>query len=149
MQKRLLVDAKIDFKQVSYTCSNEDHRQNAKSAPVEGNLLEVNTEFTTADKFASTSKRRLRRIFRKKKKDKSDQLISSATTFTMSYYDELKTAESFKPSLRWIIKNLDLQIKSGEIVAFVGASGCGKSTLARLCMRFDDVTEGVLYVDNT
>jgi ATP-binding cassette, subfamily B, bacterial MsbA len=46
-----------------------------------------------------------------------------------------------------VIRNLDLQIKSGERVAIVGPSGSGKSTLARLLTRLYDVQEGVITLD--
>lgn len=46
------------------------------------------------------------------------------------------------------IHDINLQIKEGEQVAFVGPSGGGKSTLASLIARFFDVTEGALLIGN-
>ncbi len=46
-----------------------------------------------------------------------------------------------------ILKNLDLDIQPGEVVAFVGPSGAGKSTLVNLVPRFYDVTGGRILVD--
>ena len=46
-----------------------------------------------------------------------------------------------------ILKNIDLSLKSGEILALVGPSGAGKSTLADLIPRFYDVTEGSILLD--
>lgn len=50
---------------------------------------------------------------------------------------------------RQVINNLDLEINSGETVAFVGMSGGGKSTLVNLIPRFYDVTEGKITLDGT
>ncbi|MBI4209618.1 MAG: ABC transporter ATP-binding protein [Deltaproteobacteria bacterium] len=46
-----------------------------------------------------------------------------------------------------ILKNLDLAVPKGEILAVVGASGVGKSTLVNLIPRFYDVTEGSIEID--
>ena len=44
------------------------------------------------------------------------------------------------------IHNIDLDIKSGEHVAFVGPSGGGKSTLVKLIARFADVNSGSIEI---
>ena len=46
-----------------------------------------------------------------------------------------------------ILKNINLNIKKGQTVAFVGASGSGKSTIANLILRFYDVNSGEILVD--
>jgi multiple sugar transport system ATP-binding protein len=47
-----------------------------------------------------------------------------------------------------IIKDVSLDIKSGEFIVFVGPSGCGKSTLLRSISGLDQVTSGTLEIDN-
>lgn len=47
----------------------------------------------------------------------------------------------------FVLKNIKLNIKRGEVVAFVGHSGVGKSTLIDIIPRFYDVTEGEILID--
>jgi subfamily B ATP-binding cassette protein HlyB/CyaB len=46
-----------------------------------------------------------------------------------------------------VLKNIDISIEPGEIVALVGPSGCGKSSIAKLVQRFYSPHEGQVLVD--
>lgn len=46
-----------------------------------------------------------------------------------------------------VLKEIDLQVKSGEFVALVGASGSGKSTLMNIIGTLDKPTEGKYLLD--
>jgi ATP-binding cassette, subfamily B, bacterial MsbA len=46
-----------------------------------------------------------------------------------------------------VLRGIDLEVASGEIVALVGASGAGKSTLVNLLPRFFDPDEGGVEID--
>ena len=56
---------------------------------------------------------------------------------------------SFKypESKRFILKNFNLTIGSGEKIALVGENGAGKSTLIKLILRFYDPTEGEILLN--
>ena len=45
------------------------------------------------------------------------------------------------------MKDIDLEIRSGEFVAIVGASGCGKSTLLRILAGFEKPSMGEVLVE--
>lgn len=57
-------------------------------------------------------------------------------------------AFSYVPEQK-LIENLNLKVKPGQRIAIVGPTGCGKTTLINLLMRFYDVKEGAIRVDNT
>ena len=46
------------------------------------------------------------------------------------------------------VDNLSLEIKKGEICAFVGESGCGKSTTLRMINRLIPFDSGSIKIDN-
>ena len=46
-----------------------------------------------------------------------------------------------------LIRDFNLEVKPGEMVAIVGPTGAGKTTLINLLMRFYDVTSGSIAVD--
>jgi ATP-binding cassette subfamily B protein len=46
-----------------------------------------------------------------------------------------------------VLTNFNLEIKAGEMVAFVGETGSGKSTIVNLISRFYEPTEGRILID--
>ena len=55
----------------------------------------------------------------------------------------------FRYGNRAVIRDLNLEIRPGEMIGLVGHSGSGKSTLVNLLCRFYDVSDGVISVDGT
>jgi ATP-binding cassette subfamily B multidrug efflux pump len=47
----------------------------------------------------------------------------------------------------WVLKNLNFRIRSGDVIAVVGATGAGKSTIINLIGRFYDVQRGSVMID--
>ncbi len=46
-----------------------------------------------------------------------------------------------------VLKDIDLEIDTGELIVFVGPSGCGKSTLLRMIAGLEKITGGTLEID--
>jgi len=46
-----------------------------------------------------------------------------------------------------VLKDINLRVKPGEIIAIVGPTGCGKSTLLELIPRLYDPQHGAVYID--
>lgn len=49
---------------------------------------------------------------------------------------------------KWVLRDIDLDLPPGRVVAFVGENGAGKTTLVKLLCRFYDPTEGRILIDS-
>lgn len=54
----------------------------------------------------------------------------------------------YRDSDGYVLKDVNLEVKAGEIIAFVGKSGSGKTTLVNLLARFFNVDEGSISVNH-
>jgi subfamily B ATP-binding cassette protein MsbA len=75
--------------------------------------------------------------------DRPDARVLEGVRDAIEFHDVSFAYEPGEPVLR----NIDLRIPVGQVVALVGMSGGGKSTLADLIPRFYDVTSGRITLD--
>ena len=54
---------------------------------------------------------------------------------------------SFSYQDEYVLRNVNLEARKGEVLALVGPSGSGKTTLVSLITRFYDVSEGKVMID--
>ena len=61
---------------------------------------------------------------------------------------EFRDVSFHYPGIRYeVLKDINLTIRRGEIIAIVGKSGVGKTTLVDLLPRFHDPSQGVIFLD--
>lgn len=53
----------------------------------------------------------------------------------------------YDENLPYVLQNINLDVKAGDYIAFVGSSGVGKTTICSLIPRFYDVTHGRILID--
>jgi subfamily B ATP-binding cassette protein MsbA len=53
----------------------------------------------------------------------------------------------FKYDEKMVLKDVNLDVRPGEILALVGMSGGGKTSLVNLVPRFYDVSQGAIFID--
>lgn len=75
--------------------------------------------------------------------DKPGAIAVSQLRGDINYQDVHFSYSADKP----LLKGLNLKIRAGETVAFVGPSGAGKTTLCSLLPRFYEPTSGVITID--
>ena len=62
---------------------------------------------------------------------------------------ELKNVSFSYVKEKKLIQKFNLMVEPGQRIAIVGPTGCGKTTLINLLMRFYDVNEGAILLDET
>ena len=62
-------------------------------------------------------------------------------------FEDVEFSYKVEDEVKPVLRNINLDVKPGEVIAFVGPSGAGKSTLVNLIPRFFDVTSGKILID--
>ena len=76
----------------------------------------------------------------KGKQELPDKELPKEISFNNVYFSYTKTQK--------LIENFSLDVKPGEHIAIVGKTGSGKTTLINLLLRFYDVNEGSINMNN-
>jgi ABC-type lipoprotein export system ATPase subunit len=69
----------------------------------------------------------------------------SATTGVVEVRDLVKVFDGESPTT--VLRGLDLDVATAEVVGLIGPSGCGKSTLLRILAGLDTPTAGTIVMD--
>jgi len=75
-----------------------------------------------------------------------DQPEAAALTINQGHIQFVNVGFHY-PGGDWVFKGFNLDIQPGEKIGLVGRSGAGKSTLMNVLLRFHDVAEGEILID--
>ncbi|MBC7798685.1 MAG: ABC transporter ATP-binding protein [Pyrinomonadaceae bacterium] len=108
-----------------------------------GEIVEINSSSEIFDNPQHEYTKRLLAAARPKSKctttiSQSNKIVLEAKNLSHSYVHN--------ESENRLIKKLNLQIRSGEIIGIFGASGCGKSTLLRLLTTIETPNDGEVWL---
>ncbi len=82
--------------------------------------------------------------------DRKSDVLPAANPVAMEDIEGNITLEnvtfSYEPN-KPVLRNINLDIKKGEMIGLVGHSGAGKSTITNIITRLYDVTEGAIKID--
>ena len=62
--------------------------------------------------------------------------------------DDLHHKYDKRENSNWILKEINLKIKNGELCGLLGPSGCGKTTLLRLIAGFEYPSKGTISLND-
>jgi len=107
-------------------------------------ISHVSTNFNDY-KQAEASIKRLKNINLEPIEDDKENLGSISNIDGKIYFD--KVYFTYKKDNQ-VLKNINLEIKKGEVTAFVGPSGAGKSTMLALILKFITPNKGNIFLDD-
>ncbi len=107
-------------------------------------ISHVSTNFNDY-KQAEASIKRLKKINLEPIEDEKENL---ARILNIEGKINFKTVNFEYKKDNQVLKNINLEIKKGEVTAFVGASGAGKSTMLALILKFITPNNGEILIDD-
>jgi ATP-binding cassette subfamily B protein len=99
--------------------------------------------------FASIGIERLNEVFSEKKESENENIHINNDSDNIAI--RLKDV-SFRyggKSSQNVLKNINLNIPTGKVTAIVGSSGSGKTTLIKLLLKFNNPTNGDIFLNDT
>ncbi|NWG53590.1 MAG: ATP-binding cassette domain-containing protein [Hydrogenophilaceae bacterium] len=117
-------------------------------ADITGHMMALGAERPTSGQAAAEPKpiTPLRLDERRPPKAYQDAARSPREERFVEFSQITKTYSTARGPLT-VLKDVDLQMRKGEIVSLIGHSGCGKSTLLTMCAGLTDVTLGGVILD--
>ena len=107
-------------------------------------ISHVTTNFNDY-KQAEASIKRLKNINQEPTEDDKENLARFSNVERKISFK--KVSFEYKKDIQ-VLKNINLEIKKGEVTAFVGASGAGKSTMMALILKFITPNNGEIFIDD-
>ncbi len=107
-------------------------------------ISHVSTNFNDY-KQAEASIKRLKNINQEPVEDEKEDLKNISNIEGKILFEKVNFA--YKKDNQ-VLKNINLEIKKGEVTAFVGASGAGKSTMLALILKFITPNNGDIFIDD-
>ncbi len=109
-------------------------------------ISHVSTNFNDY-KQAEASIKRLKNIIQEPVEDEDDKENLRRISNCEGKISFKKVNFSYEKDNK-VLKNINLEIKRGEVTAFVGASGAGKSTMLALILKFITPNNGDIFIDD-
>jgi sulfonate transport system ATP-binding protein len=78
-----------------------------------------------------------------------DRDVSRAVSIDFEGVGRAFAPERGNGAARPVLRDIDLRVEPGEVVAILGTSGCGKSTLLRITGGLDGATSGGVRIDGS
>ena len=94
---------------------------------------------------ASVAARRINEVLETETSIKEGTKVNSNEKGTIEFKN---VSFKYSDAEEYMLKDINLKIKKGQTVAFIGGTGSGKSTIINLIPRLYDATEGEVLVDN-